>query len=272
MIISATTRVCGSIGHWPAGRPSTSPVMHNAAFDELGEDMRWFVFQPPDVTAAIAAVRALNFAAVAVTKPFKEQILPHLDQLDPTAAAIGAVNFVHNDSGRLTGYNGDWIGAAEALAERTALAGRRAAVLGSGGAARAVVYGLVRGGCEVHVFSRSESGGQALATDLGASYGGQLADVCSAAPDVLVNATSIGNDLAADVPVPNDVFATARTVMDIIVRPGQSQFLQRAAAAGADVIGGVRMLVLQGAFAIELLTGKTAPVLAMQAAVERALG
>lgn len=272
MIITASTRLCGSLGHWPAGRQTTSPVMLNAAFDELDLDYRWFVFQPAGIGAAMAAIRTLNFAGVSVTKPFKEEIIAHLDELDPVAAAIGAVNLVRNDGGRLTGYNGDWIGAAGVLAETGELAGQRVAVLGSGGAARAVVFGLVQGNCDVQIFSRSEAKGRALADSLGASYGGQLSDVPRAEPAILVNATSIGNDLQSDVPVPDDVFATARIVMDIVTRAGRSALLERAASAGAQTIGGVRMLVLQGAFAFETLTGRQAPVAVMQQAVERALG
>lgn len=150
--------------------------MHNAAFEKLGLDYRRFVFQPADVGAAMAAVRTLNFAGVSVTKPFKEEIIAHLDELDPVAAAIGAVNLVHNVDGYLTGYNCDWIGAAGALAEKCELTGQRVAVLGSGGAARAVVYGLRQGGCDVRVFSWSEAKGRALADGLGASYGGQFGD------------------------------------------------------------------------------------------------
>lgn len=271
MIISAATRVGGSIGHWSPNRRTTSPIMNNAAFEELGIDLRWFAFEPDDLGQAMAAVRALNFVGVTVTKPFKEQVISYLDSLDLTAAKIGAVNLIHNSGGQLTGYNSDWIGATEALKERCQLDGKRVAVLGSGGAARAVVFGLVHSNCEVHVFARSEAKGQALADDLGAAYGGQLPDAGSVRPQILVNATSIGNDLTSDVPVPDSVLGTANVVMDIISRPGRSRFLDRAVAAGADAIGGTRMLVLQGAFNVEVLTGAKAPAQTMQDAVERAM-
>ena len=133
------------------------------------------------------------------------------------------------------------------------------------------MFGLVRSNCDVHVFARSLAKRRALASELGATYGGQIPDAGSVRPQILVNATSIGNDLSSDVPVPDSVFATARVVMDIIARPRRSQLLDRAAAAGADAIGGVRMLVLQAAFTVELLTGAKAPVQAMQDAVERAM-
>jgi shikimate dehydrogenase len=271
MIISATTRVGGSIGRWSGKRRTTSPIMLNAAFEDLGVDLRWFAFEPDDLGQAMAAVRALNFVGVAVTKPFKEQVASFVDALDPIAARIGAVNLVHNAEGHLTGYNSDWIGAAGALREKCSLEGTTVAVLGSGGAARAVVFGLVRSNCDVHVFARSQARGRALASDLGAAYGGQVPDAASVRPQILVNATSIGNDLGSDVPVPDSVFTTARVVMDIIARPGRSHLLERAAATGAEAIGGVRMLVLQAAFAVELLTGAKAPVQTMQDAVERAM-
>jgi shikimate dehydrogenase len=270
MLITATTRVGCSLGRWSPERRTTSPVMLNAAFDALGADIRWFAFEPQDIGAAMSAVRALNLAAASVTRPFKERILSHLDGLDPVAARIGAVNLVHNDGGRLVGYNCDWLGAVKALEENVPLAGTRAGVLGSGGVARAIVYGLTNAGCDVHVFSRDSAKGQRLAAEFGAAYGGQIPDAGLAAPQILVNATSIGNDLSADVPVPDAVFQSAGTVMDVISRPGLSDFLARAAAAGAQTIGGVRMLVLQAAFTVELLTGCPAPVQIMQDAVETA--
>jgi shikimate dehydrogenase len=271
VIISATTRVGGSIGRWSPARRTTSPIMLNAAFDELGVDLRWFAFEPDDIGQAMAAVRALNFVGASVTKPFKEQVLPFLDALDPNAAEIGAVNQIVNRDGHLTGYNSDWIGATEALKEKCSLGGKRVAVLGSGGAARAAVFGLVRSDCDVQVFARSEARGRALAGNLGAAYGGQIPDAGSVRPHILVNATSIGNDLASDVPVPNSAFGTAEVVMDVIARPGRSPFLDRAKAAGTEAIGGTRMLVLQAAFSVEMLTGMKAPIQTMQDAVDRAM-
>ncbi len=269
MNINATTRVCASLAN--PNKTTTAPIMHNAGFDELGINFRYLAFEPNDIGEAMAAVRTLKFAGVSVSKPFKERVLAHIDEVDSTAKSIGAVNVVHNVDGRLVGYNSDWIGAVGALKEQCTLVGKRAAVLGSGGAARAVVYGLVQSGCEVHVFSRREEPGRALASDMGAAYDGNLTDVGSVRPEILVNATPLGSRLDDDVPIPDSVLESIGIVMDIVVRPSNSKLLDRAEAFGIPTIGGVRMLVLQGVFAFELFTGQRAPVDTMQRAVEEAL-
>lgn len=270
MQISATTRVCGTLAN--PNRRTTAPIMHNAGFDELGIDFRYLAFEPDDIGKAMAAIRVLKFVGVSVSKPYKQAVIPHLDELDDTARTIGAVNIVHNVDGNLKGYNSDWIGAVDALKEVCSLNGVRVAVLGAGGAARAVVYGLKRNECEVNIYSRSAEKGVALAESLGATFSGPIEEVAKTRPDVLVNATSIGSGTDDDVPVPDSVFETARTVMDIPVRLKKSVFLARAAKNGSSTISGVRMLVLQGAFTFQLFTGATPPVDVMQLAVERALG
>jgi shikimate dehydrogenase len=271
MMIDGATRVCATFGN--PNKRSTAPIMHNAAFDALGVNYRYLAFEPDDIGQAIDAVRALKFVGVSVSKPFKQTVLAHVDELDRTAAKIGAVNCVHNVNGKLIGYNSDWIGAVDALKEKCPVEGRRVAVLGSGGAARAIVYGLLENKCSVFIFARNDSKGRELADNIGASFGGFFGDVPGVAPEILVNATSVGMapDTRADLPVPESAFATARTVMDIVVRPDKSRLLERAERAGCTTIGGVRMLVLQGAFTFQLFTGLKAPTEAMQDAVERAL-
>lgn len=270
MQINAMTKVCASLAK--PNKHTTAPIMHNAGFGELGINFLYLAFEPADIGEAMAAVRTFNFVGVSVSKPYKESVIAHIDELDPTARDIGAVNVVQNIEGKLVGYNSDWIGAVGALKERCSLEGKRAAVLGSGGAARAVVFGLLHAGCEVHVFSRRDEPGRRLADDMGAVYGGGLSSVEVVQPDILVNATSVGRGADdGDLPVPDSVFESAKTVMDIVVRRDNSRFLDRAAAAGAATIGGVRMLVLQGVFAFELFTGQKAPVETMQRAVVDAL-
>lgn len=269
MLITATTKVCGTFAN--PNKRTTAPIMHNAGFDELGLNFRYLAFEPDDIGEAMAAMRTLKFVGVSVSKPFKQKVIAYIDRLDPTAAKIGAVNIVHNVNGELVGYNSDWIGAVGALKEKTSLDGKRAAVLGAGGAARAVVYGLVQSNCQVYVFSRREQPGQELAGDMRATYGGQIPNAVTIAPEILVNATPIGSGTDDDVPVPDSIFASAKTVMDIVTRPDKSKLLRRAADAGADTISGIRMLVLQGVFTFELFTGAKAPVDTMQQAVERAM-
>ena len=268
-MITASTRICGSFAI--PNRSTPVPVMHNAAFNALGVDFRYFAFEPRDIGAAMNAVRSLDFAGATVSKPYKQTVIPCLDEIDPVAAAIGAVNVVHNQDGRLVGYNSDWIGAVAALKEHGDLRDARVGLLGAGGAARAIAYGLVKSGADVTIFNRSSATGTALSDDLGVTFGGSLEDAGTAACDVIINATSFGHGNDDDVPVPAAAFSATRVVMDIVVRPTVSHFLARASHSGATVIDGVRMLVLQGAFAFEKFTGLPAPVGDMQNAVVEAL-
>ncbi len=144
--------LCGSF----AGRASQVGVrVHNAAYRALGLNYTYVAFSIRDAHSAVAAMRALSMRGCAITMPFKETVLPLLDRLDPHAAAIGAVNTIVNDDDILTGYNTDWLAARQALEEVTALDGKVAAVLGAGGASRAVCYALSSRGCTVHVFNRT---------------------------------------------------------------------------------------------------------------------
>jgi shikimate dehydrogenase len=268
-MITASTRIRGSFAI--PNRSTPVPVMHNAGFNALGVDFRYFAFEPRDIGAAMNSVRSLDFAGATVSKPYKQTVIPYLDEIDPVAAAIGAVNVVHNQDGRLVGYNSDWIGAVAAVKEHGDLRDARVGVLGAGGAARAIAYGLVKSGANVAIFNRSSATGTALSDDLGVTYGGSLGDVGTAACDVIINATSFGHGNDDDVPVPAAAFSATRVVMDIVVRPTISPFLARASRSGATIIDGVRMHVLQGAFAFEKFTGLPAPVDVMQNAVVEAL-
>ena len=185
--------VCGSI----SARPSPLGVaMHNAAYRALGLPYTYVAFGVEDTEKAVLAVRYLGFRGLGVSMPHKIAIIPFLDAIDETAGAIGAVNTVVNDDGRLTGYNTDWTGAIRALEEQIDLAGKRAVVIGAGGAARAIVYGLVRSKSLVTIYNKTAGKGKALAGDFGVAFGGTLDELGApdalGAYDVLINATSVG--------------------------------------------------------------------------------
>ena len=139
---SSRTQLCGIILH-PAGH-TRSPAMHNAAFSALGIGAVYAAFDvtPERLAAAIEGARTLGIRQLAVSLPHKRAVMAHLDAIDDTAQRIGAVNTVTLRDGALVGSNTDWLGAVRALERETDLAGRRAVVLGAGGTARAVVYGL----------------------------------------------------------------------------------------------------------------------------------
>jgi shikimate dehydrogenase len=284
-MIDGRTRLVGLIG-WPVGH-SLSPRMHNAAFDKLGLD--WccvpLPVAPERLGEAVKGLVALGFAGANVTAPHKEAVMAHLDEITPEVQAIGAVNTIVLREGRTIGYNTDWYGFLAALQENGfAPQGRRAVVLGAGGAARAVVYALAGAGSEVVVFNRTQERAKALVEALSLSF---PAVSLSAIPltmealiqrateaDLLVNATSVGTWPEVDqCPWPEDVaFPSHLTVFDLVYSPPQTKLLESAASVGASTVGGLGMLVHQGAGAFQLWTGLEPPVEAMYEACCRPLG
>ena len=263
----AETALCGVILH-PAGH-TRSPAMHNAAFRALGLDALYVAFDvPPEALArAVAGMRALGLRQLAVSLPHTRAIMEHLDAVDETARAIGAVNTVTRDGDRLLGSNTDWLGAVRALEWETKLEGRRAVVLGAGGSARAVVWGLQERGATVTVLNRTVDKAEALAADLGAAGAGPL-DVLGDTPhDVLVNTTSVG--LRSDAsPVAAAALASDATVLDAVYDPAETRLLRDARSRGARTVSGKWMLVHQAAAQLELWTGKPAPIEVMAAAFD----
>jgi shikimate dehydrogenase len=257
--------LCGSI----MGSPFTFNVrVHNAAYRALGLDYTFVCFGVEDVPGAIAAIRALGIRGMNVSMPHKQAVIPHLDALDETARAIGAVNTINHVDGRLTGYNTDCIGAVRALQEGGTLPGKRLALLGAGGAARAIAYGAREAGATVTVFNRTSARGEALAHDFGLTFGGSLADFDAAHFDIVVNATAAGFR-APDVNPIAGRLAPHLLVMDAAFIPVRSRLIRDAAAAGCRTIDGTRMMLHQFCGQVELYTGHPAPLDAMaQALIE----
>ena len=195
--------------------------------------------------------------------------MPLLDEVDATARRIGAVNTITRRDDRLIGSNTDWLGAVQALERETELAEKRAVVLGAGGAARAVVYGLLERGADVVVLNRSVERAEALARDLGALRAGSLADLSDTPHDVLVNTTAVGLR-SSESPVLAQAIDAGAVVMDAVYDPPRTQLLRDAAARGARTVGGKWMLVYQAAQQLELWTGRPAPVEIMAEAFDRA--
>ncbi len=261
--------MCGIVLH-PAGH-TRSPAMHNAAFQALGLDAVYTAFDvPPEALRdAMAGARALGIRQLAVSIPHKLAVMEYLDEVDETAARIGAVNTVTRRDGRLVGSNTDWIGAARALEREVDLEGARAAVIGAGGAARAIVYGLVQRGARVVVLNRTPERARALAKDLGAQSGGALEELARTPHDVLINATPVG--LGGEVsPVHAAWISEGAAVMDAVYEPEQTRLLRDAAARGARPIGGKWMLVYQAAEQLRLWSGHEAPIEVMAEAFDGA--
>ena len=274
MTINGQTALYGIIGN-PVSH-SLSPAMHNAAFVELGENRVYLPFPVSDLEAGIQGLKALGIKGVSVTIPYKEVVLPLLDVIDDVACKIGAVNTVEIRAvdGRkyLYGSNTDWLGANRALAEKVQLQGARVVLLGAGGSARAIGFGLQHRGAEVVLCSRTESRGRSLAADLDCLWH-PLSEVDTLQGEVLINATSVGMQPKIEVsPVSATLLSRFRVVMDIVYAPLATRLLREAEAAGCQVINGLEMLLYQGVAQFELWTGKAAPVELMRQKLYEATG
>ena len=259
---------------------SLSPAMHEAAFRHLGIEAAYLPFEvpPEDLPVFLAAARLAGVAGLNLTLPHKEAAVPLLDRLDEDAARIGAVNTIlptdDGLDGGLLGVNTDWIGAVGALEEALGgpLAGKRASVIGAGGSARAVLYGLRRSGAEATAYARDQARGAACAARFGADCA-PLDRLRDASADLLVNTTPVGmagGPAEGKSPAPAEVVAAHEVVFDLVFHPRRTPLLELAAAAGRREVSGLRMLVLQGAAAFTRWTGRPAPLAAMAEAAERA--
>ena len=267
--ITTATPLYGVIGD-PVAH-SLSPVMHNRAFAETGHDGVYLAFRVTDLIGAVAGIRALGIRGVSVTLPHKVGVMDLLDTVDDTARAIGAVNTVVNRDGTLAGTNTDWGGAMAALTEKTEIRGKRVWIVGAGGAARAVAYGVVSQGGRLTVVNRDRKKGERLAASLGGDFA-PLSEVRRVACDILVNTTPVGmwpeTGLA---PVPMEGIEPPLVVMDIVYNPVRTLLLETARQRGCATVDGVAMFVEQGAAQFSLWTGQKAPAGAMRRAVIEAL-
>ncbi len=277
--ITGRTIVCGVIGD-PIEH-SMSPAMHNAAFRKLGLDYVYLPFRvvSDDLHRVIMAMRALHIKGLNVTIPHKVAVMPLLDRLDPLAEKIGAVNTIVNDNGVLTGYNTDSGGFLKPLAAKgLGVRGKTVAVIGAGGAARAIAFALVESGAHPIILNRSDRNLAELCDRLtGADVRAMKLDAAHlrtaiGMADIIVNATSVGMTPTIDeTPVPMEFLRRGLVVYDVVYNPPRTRLLTDAAAAGAKTIGGLDMLVWQAALAFEKWTGQPAPVSLMKSTATRLL-
>ncbi len=270
------------IGH-PVAH-SFSGGMQQAAFEALGIDARYELWdrRPIDLADAIAELRGDDFLGANITIPHKERVVPLLDRLTEDAQATGAVNVISREGNKLIGHNTDVEGFKSVL---TKLVGRQkmprqAVVLGAGGAARAVVYGLITDGFQrIVVFNRHLHRGEGLVRHFAKSashmdlrampWHESVLEAEISKTKVLINATSIGMT-PGETPIPAELLPPDLMVLDLIYNPSLTQLLKDATAARDTNVGGELMLLHQGARAFELWTGKSAPIEVMQAELDRA--
>ncbi len=250
---------------------SLSPVMHNAAFEAAGVNSQYVAFESLDLKGSIDGMRALGIRGMSITIPFKTSVIPYLDELDPLAEKIGAVNTLVNENGRLKGYNTDGLGAMKALQTKIDLAGKRCVLVGAGGAARGIGFMARENGMELVVANRSVDRGIALADFLECPFI-PLERIGEAVTDVLIQTTPVGMFPHEDAsPVPDDVFQKEMVVMDAIYNPLETRLLKTARARGCATISGLEMFIHQGAEQFYLWTGLNPPMDVMRAVVKNAL-
>lgn len=266
---------------------SISPRFQQAALDycAVAATYRAYPVAPAEVAEFVAGLRRPGVRGINVTVPHKEAVIPLLDEVDDWAAAAGAVNTIVHRQGRLTGYNTDGYGFLRALQEGAGFSpqGRRTLILGAGGAARGVVLALARAGAgPLTIANRTPQRAEGLAQlARGRGITAQTIPLydaaltaAAAAAELIVNCTTIGmthGPAAGGTPLPRPAIPPGALVYDLVYNPLETRLLREAAQAGAATLGGLPMLVYQGAASFELWLERPAPVAAMLAAATAAM-
>ena len=277
MIQPVQTDLYAVIGN-PVGH-SLSPAMMNAAFRAAGVPALYLALQVDDFPEDLDTLARMGFRGLSVTIPHKKAAFQAAKDIDETAKAIGAVNTLRRCEGHWEGRNTDWLGSNRALDRVTGLGGRRALVIGAGGAARAVVYGLKREGAKVTVCNRCVERGEELARDFECGFI-PLAELDRAETgreiDIVVQCTSVGlAGKESHLPISKLFFHPGMVVLDSVYRPLETPFLNTAREAGCVVVSGVEMLLHQGVAQLEWWLDRPIPpeegIQVMREALMRAL-
>jgi len=278
------TKRMGIIGY-PLGH-TLSPVFHQAGLNEIGPDCEFLVWPTPpeELEAMVQSLRDVDCLGSCVTLPHKQAVIPMLDSIADSAKEIGAVNWIVNDQGKLTGHNTDAQGFLRALREELDFDPKDAdaLVIGAGGAARAVAFGLRNAGVQrLTIANRTLETATSLAEDLrsGKFRASAIELTKDALSDVapfsnlIVNTSSIGmagGPAPDDSPISSDLISIDTAVYDIVYAPAETPLFKETEAAGARAATGLSMLVYQGAEGFELCTGKAAPARLMLDAARKA--
>jgi 3-dehydroquinate dehydratase / shikimate dehydrogenase len=263
--LTRASQIFGVIGQ-PIGH-SRSPLIHNPALQAVGIDGVYMPLEVDDTASFICGfvhpkTRKLdwNLRGLSVTIPHKLSVIPFLDEVDATAQTIGAVNTLVVEGARLLGYNTDVHGALQPLSELLDVHDARVAILGAGGSARAVCYGLKQRGADVTIYARDGRKAQPLAEEFNANAA--ALDSFHGQADIVINCTPMGMKGHSEgrSPLTAESLRGVRLVYDLVYNPEQTALLQAAQAAGCQTLGGLAMLVAQAAEQFRLWTGITAPM------------
>ena len=268
-LIDNGTRILGVIGEFAEN--SKSRHMHNRMFKEKGVN---FIYHPlklekNELEEFMDNFRKFDFAGAAVTVPHKVDIIKYLDDVDETAKNIGAVNTIVNNNGRLIGYNTDYFGAIEALKEKTQLSNKKVLVIGAGGAARAVVYGLKKEYAQITIINRTDEKAQKIAEEFNIKAD-KLENIKGLIEDneIVINTTSVGMkpNLNESI-IPEEYLEKGKIIMDIVYTPIRTKLIDSAEKSGCITITGDRMLVYQAMRQYELWTKEKPDFEIMESAI-----
>ena len=270
-IIKSLKKICCLIGD-PVEH-SLSPLIHNAGYQSLGINYVYVPFLVKDIKRAIEGIRGLGIRGASITLPHKTRAIEYVDEMDRIAIEIGAVNTIVNNDGILIGYNTDYQGALKALEEATSLEGKKAVLIGGGGAATAIALALKRSGAKLVILNRTKEKAKRLAEMFDAEDSGgmeKLDEVSSA--DILINATPVGMWPKTNQSIiPQELLHNRLTVFDTVYNPKETKLLIEAREKGCAIVYGYKMLLYQAAVQFELFTGHQAPLKVMESALIQAL-
>jgi len=251
---------------------SLSPLMHNAALQEMGIDGRYSAFCVSNLESALCGIKGMNIRGASVTIPYKVSVMEYLDEVDEDALNIGAVNTIVNNSGHLIGYNTDWLGLMLMIRELMTVKDKTFAIIGAGGTALAAVYGILKEGGLPVIVNRTIAKGKSLSNKFNCPFY-SLADLGKLKADCLINTTPLGMYPHTDqTPAEAAMLTGYKYVIDVIYNPLKTRLLRDAEAQGCRTVSGLDMFVHQGAEQLKLWTGIEPPRALMKKVVTERLG
>ncbi len=235
---------------------SKSPDIHNVCFRKYHINAVYLAFKIDSISQGVQAIKSLNIKGVSITIPFKESIIKHLDWIDPEADKIGAVNTIVKQNGKLNGFNTDYQAAVSPL-KPFGIQGRKVCIIGAGGAAQAVAFGIHKNGGDITIINRNSVKGEKLALKYNGRFISleEIKTIQHIQPDIIINTTSMG--MAPDIeesPIPEHLLDAQMIVMDIVYNPLNTKLLQDAIKKGCTIIDGLSMFIHQGAAQFKLWT------------------
>lgn len=262
-VINFQTKLFCIFGH-PVHH-SLSPLMHNFAFQKEKLNNLYLMFDVVDIKKAVQAFRILGFKGASVTIPHKLEIMKHLDKVDPIALKIGACNTIIQKNGRLIGYNTDWYGAMQPLNQALGkkIKDKRVLLLGAGGAARAIAFGLNHEKIPFTILNRTVAKAKSLAQETKALGFNTIDNFPKyKGYDIVINATSIGlaDSNENEIPFDPKYLKNTHLIFDIVYKPQNTKLIKEAKKRGAKIIYGYQMLLYQAELQYKLFTGFDFPI------------